>query len=135
MTSLSEPDNFKYDYYSWAGNQGVHLLIGLMAYCYLQWGYYGLFGEFATRWVIFSIVAVAYASWELKWKGGLADSLEDACFVVAYGAGIPMCTFREVQGGLSKVSADFNVLMIGLSFVLFHALLGVLLRVNNAKHR
>jgi hypothetical protein len=67
-----------------------------------------LIDEFPDKAAILASVAAIYAMVEYPQNGAIADSIEDAVFVVGYGAGLPLSVFDWIGGG--KFQGDlFNL--------------------------
>lgn len=135
MTSLNDPENFKFDWYGYAGNQGMHLIMGASTYLYLHVAYLWAFDTLAYRWHVLAICLAGYLIWEgllNKWAGW--DSVEDTVFFAAYGAGIPAWCIRGVETAEITVVPDIWLLAWCVMLVWVHLVIGVGIRWNNERN-
>lgn len=125
---------FRADPYGWLTNQVSHMGGGLayvFASCYL---WLAVFGEFPVRWHIWAAFAVVYLAWEIAqqgWQG--ADTIEDWCFVVAYGAGGPLLVFREYDLGSGLFYGQIHDLRPFFALACVHLVIGVAIRIVQAR--
>lgn len=134
MKSLMDPDDFKYDWYGYAGNQGIHLIMGASTYLYLHVAYLWAFDTLAYRWHVLAMCLALYLIWEgviNKWYGW--DSVEDTVFFAGYGAGIPAWCIKGVEGDCISVTYNIWAVAACVAIVWVHLLVGVAFRWRNER--
>lgn len=104
MLDLGTPDGFPSDPYGWLTNQCSHILAGLA--CAWLGGWLGLPPALLVVTCVVAVLAIEGV--HLKRGGGLADSAQDAAFVLG---GLFM--------GLSPAITTFVALAIGLGLGVF----------------
>ena len=93
------PDSYRGQPELWLANQTGHMMLGIILVVVLSFLHVLAFGEYPYKSTILAVVLVGYGViGELNqgWRGW--DTVEDTLFVVGYGAGSILWTFREVDG-------------------------------------
>lgn len=130
-SELTKPSNFKDDWYGYLTNQFSHIGVGV----FLTWitclAAFAVAGDLPLRVHVFSFIAISYIIKELvfdKWHG--TDTIEDIMFVVVYGAGGTLYSFKQIDDFSSDVV--FNIYLALPSFVcaMLHLMYGTVIRIK-----
>lgn len=116
------PSNLRADPYGWLTNQISHIGLGVslvVTFCVLG---ALMFDEFPDKMAIFAAIAAIYFLIEYPQHGPLADSIEDAVFVVLYGAAIPLVLFDWVGGW--RFAGDLSRLFPWIWVLILHLAAG-----------
>lgn len=129
------PDNFRADPYGWLTNQGSHICTGMMAAVLVCAAWLIVFDEFPSRSIAWAAILALYVLVvEIAAQGwNKGDTVEDAIFVVGYGAGGILYTLHEVNIGTGDFTGNIwdAVPFIGLAG--FHLIVGAVLRIRQRR--
>lgn len=98
--TIFKPDDFRDDWYGYLTNQFSHLWTGVGIAWLTSVAVYLVANEMPLRTSLFALILMGYLIYEFRrqgWQGW--DTIEDAMFVVAYGAGGAVAAFEEVTPG------------------------------------
>lgn len=108
ILSLGRGDGFPRDWYGYLTNQVSHVGLGIFAAWAACLVAFVISSDLPYRWQVFAGISAVYAAKELiidRWQG--ADTVEDFLFVVVYGAGGTLASFRQIDDFSSDVA--FNI--------------------------
>lgn len=129
LSTFSTPSKFDQDWYGYATNQISHVGLGMFFVWFFCVFAFVISGDMPSRWQVFLSIAVMYGAKELaadRWQG--ADTIEDFLFLVVYGAGGALISFKQMDALSPNVV--FSVFQI-LPFLLVccvHLLIGLFIR-------
>lgn len=123
------PSNYRGDWYGWTANQLSHMALGLLFSFFACWAAWAVLGEFPVRWNVWVVLGLGYLAFELFTQGwNWADTVEDWLFFAAYGAGIPLLVFREMDPTGGVFVGQIDQLLPFANIVVLHLILGVAVR-------
>ena len=108
FSAFSTPSRFDRDWYGYVTNQISHVGAGMFIAWILCVAAFLISGDLPFRSQVFLSIAVIYTAKEIivdRWQG--FDTIEDILFVVMYGAGGTLISFRQMDALSSDVV--FNV--------------------------
>lgn len=135
LRGLGSASSFSKDWYGYLTNQFSHVGVGIFAAWLVCLAAFLISGDLPYRWQVFVGIAVVYGVKELivdTWKG--RDTIEDFLFVVVYGAGGTLNSFRQIDAFSSNVVFNIFDALPFLAVCITHLFLGVALRWRAASY-
>jgi len=109
FSTITTPSRFDRDWYGYYTNQVAHIahgVLGTWLFCAVA---FLISDDLPSKLQVFLSISVIYAAKELildRWQG--FDTIEDILFVVVYGAGGTLLSFRQMNA--HSPDSVFNVL-------------------------
>lgn len=122
-----KPDAFLNDPYGYLTNQLGHIVVGVFLVFLVNRAAFEVFGQYPYKlhvWVLITIFYVLIIEIRMQgWRG--IDTIEDAVFTCAYGAGAPLWAFSEVSAGSPIVAGNIAMLDVFFGVAAVHLAIGV----------
>jgi hypothetical protein len=131
LAELSRADAYPSDWYGYARNQLSHFALGITTAAMLAQAHFAVFDEFAKKGALWAVIAFGYAAFEILrqgWNG--RDTVEDWLFFAAYGAGLPIFLFNEVEVGSPILSINSQMVVPVFGVVMCHLAGGIFSRIR-----
>lgn len=133
--SVGTAQRFPRDWYAYATNQISHVGIGILWVWIVCLVSFAVVGDLPYRSEIFVGVALIYLAKELvidRWSG--FDTVEDFLFLVVYGAGGTLVSFRQIDALSSDVVFNIHSALPFLFTCGLHLLAGSYFRWKAARN-
>ena len=128
---LTKPSDFSDDWYGYLTNQFSHIGVGI----FLAWltclAAFIISGDMPYRIHVFIFLGISYFFKELifdKWQG--KDTIEDVLFVVFYGAGGTLASFKQMDQFSSDVVFNIYSALPIFIFSMAHLTYGTVSRIK-----
>lgn len=128
-------ERFDRDWYGYLTNQISHVGLGIFGTWIVCLIAFVISGDLPYRWQVFVGIAAVYAAKELvldRWQG--LDTIEDFLFVVVYGAGGTLVSFRQMNALSSDVVFNMFSALPFLGACAIHLLAGAFVRWKAARN-
>tara|TARA_R110000850_G_scaffold196291_1_gene322725 strand:- start:119 stop:547 length:429 start_codon:yes stop_codon:yes gene_type:complete len=135
LGELTTPSRFTGDWLGYAGNQGTHVLIGMLSIGIMCAFTFLTVGDLPHKESMFLGVFVVYVVKELfgdGWNG--FDTIADIQYLVGYGAGGTLLTFSQINDFSSDVNFNENNFLVVFTVFCIHLSIGIFTRIREAKN-